>query len=257
MSDASVPAKWRFPSLAVILCLCGWASLVFSIHDKLISSIVASVLGFMWTILIGIVSKVWSRTEKTIVELAGDWLDVRIRDVFSGYRKRYLHHIHSRFGASDVKGLVTQGPFSLAVEDIYVELAVSPMQASKVSAHPLQKSPPTRGRHDLWGFLRATKTGTQNFAVLGSPGSGKTTLLKHIAVVLAKHHGSFSGVRRIPVLLFIRDHAESIAADPGQSIIDVVNFSTKKMELPAPDGWFQREFRKGRCLIMFDGLGNL
>jgi energy-coupling factor transporter ATP-binding protein EcfA2 len=142
----------------------------------------------------------------------------------------------------------------LEIEDVYVELEAAPKQAAKVSSDPLVKAPLATGRHDLWNFLGSAQDGFRNFAILGSPGSGKTTLLKHLAVVLAAHRGYHRGVRRTPVLLFLRDHAETIAANPDQSIIEIVNISENKMEIPAPDGWFRREFSKGHCLVMLDGL---
>ncbi|HUE00928.1 MAG TPA: NACHT domain-containing protein, partial [Bryobacteraceae bacterium] len=187
------------------------------------------------------------------MELAGDALDVYIRDFASRYRKRYLEHLQHRHRTFDVKGLSTQGIYALEIEQVYVELSFDPKQAALASSHPVPKGPPGR-RHTVWTFLGSPQMKHQHFAILGAPGAGKTTLLKHITLGLAANRGKFHGLNRTPVLLFIRDHAAAVGANPDRTIIDVVNASTAKMDIPAPSGWFQREFARGRCLVMLDGL---
>jgi hypothetical protein len=253
-SDTSMQPKLKFPLLPVLLCVGGWTGLALSTQNKLIGAAVAAFAGLVWAVIVGLLSKIWAGVEKTLVDLAVEWINVQIRYCLFGYRKRYLDHIRHRYGTLDVKGLVTQGPFSLEIEHVYVELAFAPNQASRVSGNPLPRAAVATGRHDIWSFLGSPQMGLRNFAILGAPGSGKTTLLNNITVVLAEHRGRRFGVRRTPVLLSIRDHAEAIAANPEQTIIEVVNNSLRKMAIPAPDGWFQREFLKGRCLVMLDGL---
>jgi NACHT domain len=258
MNDSSMLAKSKFSTLSALLGVAGWAILAVSAHGKLINTFAATIVGAIWTAFLGLTAGIWSRVEKTLVELAGGEIDVLLRDIFSGYRKRYQGHVRKRYGTFDVKGLVTQGPFSLQIEEVYVELAVAPKQAAKVSGHPLPNVTVTEGRHDLWTFLGYSQNGIPNLAILGAPGSGKTTLLKHLTVGLAARRGHHRlGVKRTPVLLFIRDHAAAIVADPEQTIIDVVNASTRKMNIPAPEGWFEREFNRGRCLVMLDGLDEI
>jgi hypothetical protein len=247
------PAHPRFPALTVLLSISGWAVLAISNHTKLISTTAAAVGAVIWTALVGLTSKIWARAEKTVVELAGDALDILILDFTSRYRKRYFQHLQDRHRTFDVKGLSTQGIYALEIEQVYVELAVDPTQAFRVSPDPISK--PIQGsQHDIWTLISSPQMKKQNFAILGAPGTGKTTLLKHTTLELAANHGKSRGIRLMPVLLFIRDHAAAIGSKPSQTIGDVAEEAASRMGIPAPPGWFGREFRRGRCLVMLDGL---
>jgi NACHT domain/Sulfatase-modifying factor enzyme 1 len=244
--------RFRLPALSILIGLSGWAALFFSSHSKLISTAAAAMGGVLWTAFVGLTSKIWARVEKTIVELISDALDIYIRDFASRYRKRYLEHLQHRHRTFDVKGLSTQGIYALEIEQVYVELTVDPTAPGKASANPIAKL--EAGRHDIWTFLASPQMKRQDFAILGAPGSGKTTLLKHITLGLAANGGKFRGLKRLPVLLFIRDHAPAIAADPQKTIADIAEEVAVKMGIPAPKGWFGRGLARGRCLVMLDGL---
>src|SRR5258708_25410067 len=231
----------RFPALAILVGLSGCAALAISTHTKLISTAAAAISAVIWTAFVGLTSKIWGRVEKTVVDLVGDALDIHIREFASRYRKRYLQHLQHLHRTFDVKGLSTQGIYALEIDQVYVELTIDPRQASEASPNPISKS--VQGsRHDIWTFLVSPQMQKQDFAILVAPGSGKTTLLKHITLGLAANRGKFHGIKRTPVLVFIRDHAVAIGSRPNQTIADVVNESASKMGIPAPAGWFQREF---------------
>ncbi len=246
------PSHFRFPALTIFVGISGWAALFFSSHNRLISTGAAAVGAVMWTALVGVTSKIWARVEKTVVDLAGDALDIHIRDFASRYRKRYLQHLQHRHRSFDVKGLSTQGIYALEIEQVYVELTVDPTRADSASSNPVSK--PNSGRHDIWTFLTSPQMRRQDFAVLGAPGSGKTTLLKHITLGLATHRSNFRSLKRLPVLLFIRDHAATVGSNGAQTLADVAEEAAIKMGIPAPAGWFGRELARGRCLVMLDGL---
>ena len=179
------------------------------------------------------------------------WI-IHIRDFASRYRKRYLQHLQHRHRSFDVKGLSTQGVYALEIEQVYVELTIDPTRGDIASSNPVSK--PNGGRHDIWTFLTSPQMRRQDFAVLGAPGSGKTTLLKHIALGLATHGSNFRSLKRLPVLLFIRDHAATVGSNGEQTLADVAEEAAIKMGIPAPPGWFGRELARGRCLVMLDGL---
>jgi len=148
------PPQSRFPTLTILLGLSGWAALGFSTYTKLIPTAAAAIGAIIWTALVGLTSKIWSRVEKTAVELIGDWLDIHIRDFASRYRKRYLDHLQHRHRTFDVKGLSTQGIYALEIEQVYVELTVNPRQAAEASPDPIAKPAPG-GRHDIWTLLNS------------------------------------------------------------------------------------------------------
>ncbi|HEX4289838.1 MAG TPA: NACHT domain-containing protein, partial [Trebonia sp.] len=91
-------------------------------------------------------------------------------------------------------------------------------------------------------------------AIVGPPGSGKSTLLAHAARRGAKPSlGGRLGRRSVPVLLALREQAGSIVADPSISLPDVVRAAAGAAG-KEPAGWWERQLRRGRCLVLLDGL---
>ena len=92
-------------------------------------------------------------------------------------------------------------------------------------------------------------------ALVGQPGSGKSTLLAHAARRSAQTavRGRL-GRRRVPILLALREHAESIVADPAISLPDVIRAAVGGAPGKEPGGWWERQLRRGRCLVLLDGL---
>jgi hypothetical protein len=209
----------------------------------------------VWGGFVGLITQIWDRVAKTIVEIVSSWLDEHIRDFAYGYRRRYFRHLIHRHRTFDVKGLTTQSVYSLEIEQVYVDLSIQPNQVTAASSSIIQKISSASGR-GMWDFLASVQLKSQNFAIIGSPGSGKTTLLKHITLALAAHNGIYNAQKYIPVLLFIRDHAELIGAKETVSVSleDVILESINRMGIPAPVDWFKRVLAAGRCLVLFDGL---
>ena len=74
-------------------------------------------------------------------------------------------------------------------------------------------------------------------------------MLKHLALLLAAQEAP---IRATPVLLFLREHAAAIEANPNIKLVNIIEASLK--DLCPPAHWFEDRLKKGRCLIMFDGL---
>jgi hypothetical protein len=92
-------------------------------------------------------------------------------------------------------------------------------------------------------------------ALVGPPGSGKSTLLAHAARRGARPAWRATpGRRRVPVLLALRERAEAIVADPATSLPEVLRAAVGGAAGREPDGWWERQLRRGRCLILLDGL---
>ncbi|MGI9503021.1 MAG: NACHT domain-containing protein, partial [Geminicoccaceae bacterium] len=93
--------------------------------------------------------------------------------------------------------------------------------------------------------------------MLGAPGSGKTTLMKHMALSLALHGKGRAPADTpdlLPVLLFLRDHAQAIETADGYTLIKAIEAEIKHLSEQPPAGWFERLLDGGRCLILLDGL---
>jgi hypothetical protein len=96
--------------------------------------------------------------------------------------------------------------------------------------------------------------------VLGEPGSGKTTLLQHLAVSLAAQKRAVPANCRglLPVLLFLREHAGAIRANPYLPLAHVIGDHLVLRQAPVPPaGWFEHQLEEGNCLVLFDGLNEI
>ena len=213
----------------------------------------------MLGVVFAFITKVWGNLEGKWAERTADWLDQTMQSLFSGYRRRYLEYLVYQHRAFDVKGLSTQGPYNLELEGVYVQLGVDPTPVSGVSANPLQSLPEElrAGMQPLWEYIDENKP-ARNYAILGAPGCGKTTLLKHIALTLCapKHHRREMGAPTLlPVLLFLRDHAQAIRANPSLHLAQLIRdqFAARQAP-PPPPGWLEAQLDKGGCLILLDGL---
>ena len=138
----------------------------------------------------------------------------------------------------DVKGLSTQGIFTLMLRDVFVELSIAPKTVHHVSADPVQQVPEElrEGQHTVWQFLAAEPMANQNLAIIGPPGSGKTTLLKHMALTLTdkKKRADHGAPHKLPILLFLRNHATTIDENPNYELAEAVHEALQSSKMPAP-----------------------
>jgi len=206
---------------------------------------------------VGILGEVWKRLKDRWLDAVAQWIDYRVQEFVSGYRRKYLEHVFYECRDFDVKGLTTQGTFTLELERVFVELSVDPEPVHEASRNPIPELPEhlQQGRHDIWEYL----TVGRSLALIGAPGSGKSTLLRHIALLLARRNKKSKSKRtlpRLPILLFLRSHAKAIAADPHLDLPALISSSevVKGMGQAPPTGWFARQLDKGRCIVLLDGL---
>jgi energy-coupling factor transporter ATP-binding protein EcfA2 len=209
---------------------------------------------------VGFLTKVWQRLEVRWADRAADRVDVTLLSLFSRFRRKYLEYLVYQNRAFDVKGLSTQGPYNLDLEKVYVQLDVDPTPLHGVATNPLQELPEhlKAGEHTIWQYLTERGAQEHNFAILGAPGSGKTTLLKHMALTLAgpaHHRRKLGAPGLLPILLFLRDHAQKIRDEPAISLAKLIQdqFESRQAPLP-PAGWIENQLRKGKCLVLLDGL---
>jgi energy-coupling factor transporter ATP-binding protein EcfA2 len=182
--------------------------------------------------------------------------------IASRYRKQYYQYLRYQHRDFDVKGLSTLATYALELNQVFVELNIDPTTFIQMSANPIQV-PRTlqEGSHAIWDYLVSAPLAKQHLVIIGPPGSGKTTLLKHITLTLVSHrkhsHHNYRGKipHKLPILLFLRDHVNSIKDMPDFSLVEALNDHLRKWEQPEPPaGWIKRRLMSGRCLIMLDGL---
>ena len=171
------------------------------------------------------------------------------------YKRAYYDHLYFQHRSFDVKGLTTQGVYTLELEKVFVDLTIAPQQNKRALTDPMRPMPTKlqNGRHDFWDYLTADNEKGHKLVVLGPPGSGKTTLLKHAALNLASDN-SENELRKIPLLLFLRDHANQIEKNPKYTILNALAERLNLWDVDIPLEWFETAVNKGHCLVMLDGL---
>jgi hypothetical protein len=237
-----------------------------------IVSISLIVLYEVGLLIVGFLAKVGKALESEWVDRAASWVDKSVRVYFSHYERHYLEQLGLRNRDFDVKGLTTRGSYTLELEQVFVNTSLTPKPLHHLSADPIHTVPPDamtrsqhdaprslpKGRYEIWDYLSGRVGSTQHLAIIGAPGSGKTTLLKHITLTLLnpKQESRDRAIsRRLPILLFLRDHVEAITKDPHIPLPEVIRMKLpQRLSLSEPPNWFDSRLASGQCLVMLDGL---
>jgi hypothetical protein len=170
------------------------------------------------------------------------------------YGQRYRRWVLDSLRYLDVQDLATGGDHVPELGEVYVDVALVSRAAHQASGDPLShaaEGPPER--HSISELL--DRGSPVVLAVTGQPGSGKSTMLADAARRSAQSglRGRL-GRRSVPILLALREHAGSIVADPAIRLADVVRAAVAGGAGKEPGGWWARQLRRGRCLILLDGL---
>jgi hypothetical protein len=170
------------------------------------------------------------------------------------YGFRYRRWLLDSLRYVDVQDLATGGDHIPELGDVYVDVALGsrfPHQPSFGQAGPAPAD--AAERYSIGQLL--DRRAPVVLALVGQPGSGKSTLLAHAARRTARPvvRGRW-GRRRAAIRLALREHAAAIAVNPSVSLPDVVRSVVGGAAGQEPAGWWERQLRRGRCVVLFDGL---
>jgi hypothetical protein len=201
----------------------------------------------------GLVREVWRAKYNDRVI---DWISAGLDRRISRFGRRYRENLLSNLRFIDLKGLVGRY-FAPELGDVYVDVALRLRDPGKVPSSDLPAADPedlpTAGQRRLIAdFLGKPKP--RVLAVIGAPGSGKTTLLQHTARELCVNRRRPHRRRRTPVLLYLREHASTIAADPKVALPVLVANVLARYGLTEPRDWLERQLLAGQCVVLLDGL---
>ena len=260
---SNTPSSNRLPTVLFVLASIGIpsvAGLTFA-HTITQHPLLALGLALIYEVgvlLVSIVSKVWEQLESNWVKLMAEWIDIRVQGLVSRYYRYYCEYLIYQHRDFDVKGLNTQGIYTLNLEQVFVELRIDPKPAHYTSPDPLQVPEALRkGGHVIWDYLESEPLTGQHLVIIGPPGSGKTTLLKHMTLTIVtrkKRHKKIKLPRKLPILLYVRDHVNSLRETPTFSLEDAIHAHLDKWKRPVPSGWVRHRLMRGHCLILLDGL---
>jgi energy-coupling factor transporter ATP-binding protein EcfA2 len=215
---------------------------------------------------VSFLTQIWEKLKQPWIEAIANRIDQGTRSILSHYHHHYCRYFTYEHRDLDMKGITTQGVYTLDLEDVFIELRVDPKAPHAASVDPLRMSTnlslvPAELRnssHTIWEYLATPHLRNQHFVVLGPPGSGKTTLLKHLGLVLVHRkqpHVAQHFRRKLPVLLFLREHSKAIADKAeGYTLADAIRESANRWKYPMPIEWIEHRLVRGQCLILLDGL---
>src|SRR5580692_3280837 len=143
------------------------------------------------------------------------WQQVVRGSAVPWYGYRYRRWVLDSLRYVDVQDLATGGDHIPELSDIYVDVAlVSRVPEQGAADEHGYLGEATSERHSVSEFL--DRRPRVVLALIGQPGSGKSTLLAHAArrsgatTVWSHLGGGHPGRRRVPVVLALRERAESI-----------------------------------------------
>ncbi|MER5463824.1 NACHT domain-containing protein [Streptomyces sp. NPDC002668] len=172
----------------------------------------------------------------------------------------YLRQLRENVRDMETVGVATQGEFVLRMRQVYVDVSLAPQVLHAADGEPYLGTVPcddvsTLGRRrSLESVLREAErnTAARVLAVIGGPGSGKTTLARNTALALCEHRWRPWG-RRLPVLLYLRDHAMSLLADEAPTLAKVA-VASGWLEGKVSADWLEHRLDSGGCVVLLDGL---
>lgn len=186
-----------------------------------------------------------------------DRIDLLLQRKEARFARRYREFVLGSLRFIDHKDLTTVGPFTPELDAVFVNVELVSRSPQQVGSDVLAgRADEGAGRLWLDDFLGRELPVV--LAVVGAPGSGKTTLLRHAArqaYLTKRTHGKRRGPRRdTPILLYLRDHAAAILADPAISVAALLRGRLGEAGKDEPPEWFERRLRSGRCIVLLDGL---
>ncbi len=198
--------------------------------------------------------KVWEDLQGRWSKSAADWIDIEVRLLFSPFRRSYYQTLRYRHRVFNVRGLRTQGTYTLELEKVFVDLRLAPQNPQAVSADLLHKGT-SLGKLSIWDLLSSGVEAHKTLVIIGPPGSGKTTLLQHLILTYVDNAQRKYNRRArafIPIFLFLRDHKQRIVSDSPPTLAELA--TEQESKLGPPDHWFKRKLERNKCLVLLDGL---
>ncbi|MEV8442465.1 NACHT domain-containing protein [Actinosynnema sp. NPDC051121] len=183
---------------------------------------------------------------------SGDGFDDEFRLEYLGLVSETLDEL--RFFGVDLENRAPRTTLSVA----YISLNVTsggerPVERSAVSRTEWRESIDSR---EATVRVEHALAGSARLLISGEAGSGKSTLLNWLAVTASR--GGFTGPLAelngwVPFLVKLRSYAGRRLPRPDQFLDDVASAITGHM----PEAWVDRQLRRGRALLLVDGVDEL
>ncbi len=200
--------------------------------------------------------KVWGKLEPQVAEAMATQIRKTWLNRPRGFKKRYYEHLIYKYRTHQTQGRKTRGAFDLDLEKIFVPLKLLPESASKISSTLIERQK-KEGKLELWNLLEKKLDRNlilKPIAIIGGPGTGKTTLMEHICLTFAQETQGSEIVKLMPILIYLRNEREKIAADLAPSLSKLLTEQKEIQNLHLTQAWWEKQLNKDECLVMLDGL---
>jgi hypothetical protein len=192
-----------------------------------------------------------------------DHLDAVLQQTASRFDAAYLKYVTAAHSYIDLKGLSTRGEYTLSLDEVFVQLSINAEAVHSLTPDPLRERSESQWRaRSIWHWMSLCREDGTSLAIIGPPGSGKTTLLKHVAHTLSARRGlprdGKIWKKNLPVLISLRDYRGLfVTANKQPDLVRLIRLGLKDVQKAEPPGWTESRLRRGRLLVMLDGLDEL
>lgn len=200
---------------------------------------------------------------KQQIQVTSKWLRAVLRLWFSPFNRRYNLHLQSQHRALNFPGQPTTGMYVPELKQVFVEPHLAISYNPQQTHFDLIINQQLQGQHPIWDFLRLGHGHTPLvLAILGAPGTGKTTLQQHLALTFAANQQYQYYLKPLtPILLFLPNHLAWIEHDSATKTPTlpqlIYEHQNNLSDLKAPPHWFAQQLKKGKCLVLLDGLSEV
>ncbi|WP_100447717.1 NACHT domain-containing protein [Glycomyces xiaoerkulensis] len=160
-------------------------------------------------------------------------------------RRAYIAQLADHAAEIQLYGVATHGPYAMRLPEVHVATGL---------IRPRHGLPD--GRHTGQSLLEVLEGPERRaFVIIGEPGAGKTTLLRHTALHICQSRRHQR--RHLPVLVYLRDHVDTILDDPGGVTVATLLEETPSLRHRAIASGVRQRLESGRCLVLLDGLDEM
>ncbi|MBE9199309.1 MULTISPECIES: GUN4 domain-containing protein [unclassified Nodularia (in: cyanobacteria)] len=183
--------------------------------------------------------------------------------ITSDFEGKYYQRLKFDCREYEIRG-INRG--ALQLENVFVPLKMAQTAAELTKQDMIQPLVNPLQQQEIGNLLVQMKSNVsfKRLAILGAPGCGKSTLLRHITLMYARRKQRRlhpQAPKLIPVLLQLRDIYQEIINNPEIPLAEVIENAVKKLQASEPlqprPGWFAKQLRQNKCLVMLDGLDEI